>query len=59
MVYTEASKEGLGAVLYQEQNGIKHVIAYACRGLRRSERNCPAHKLDFFMFRMGNDGEVS
>ena len=37
----------MGAVLYQEHNGIEHVIAYASRGLRASECNYPAHKLEF------------
>ena len=43
----DASGDGLGAVLYQEYNGIGHVIAYASRGLRASECNYPAHKLEF------------
>lgn len=43
----DASSVGLGAVLYQEQEGKKRVIAYASRGLRASERNYPAHKLEF------------
>ena len=43
----DASVDGLGAVLYQEHNGIEHVIAYASRGLRASECNYPAHKLEF------------
>ena len=42
-----ASIDGLGAVLYQEQEGIKPVIAYASRGLRTSEKHYPAHKLEF------------
>ena len=47
VLHIDASGDGLGAVLYQEQNGVKKVIAYASRGLRNSERNYPAHKLEF------------
>ena len=38
---------GLGAVLYREQDNEKRVIAYASRTLSASERNYPAHKLEF------------
>ena len=34
-------------MLYQKQNGIDRVIAYASRGLRVNEKNYPAHKLEF------------
>lgn len=47
LLHTVASSTGLGAVLYQEQEGLKRVIAYASRGLSRSEARYPAHKLEF------------
>ena len=47
-LHTDASGIGLGAVLYQtDQNGHDRVIAYASRVLSKSERNYPAHKLEF------------
>lgn len=46
-LHTDASTKGLGAALYQEQEGRMRVIAYASRGLSRSESNYPAHKLEF------------
>lgn len=38
---------GLGAALYQEQDGELHAIAYASRGLSYSEKRYPAYKLEF------------
>ncbi len=46
-LHTDASTTGLGAALYQEQEGQLRVIAYASRGLTRSEAKYPAHKLEF------------
>lgn len=47
--YTVVSQEGLGAFLYQEQNGCTRVIAYSSRSLTPSERNYHLHsgKLEF------------
>ena len=46
-LHTDASTTGLGAVLYQHQDGHDRVVAYASRSLKTSERNYPAHKLEF------------
>lgn len=46
-LHTDASQIALGAVLYQMQGGVKRVISYASRNLTKSERNYPAHKLEF------------
>ncbi|VDI48075.1 Hypothetical predicted protein, partial [Mytilus galloprovincialis] len=46
-LHTDASMQGLGAVLYQEQENKKCVIADASRGLSKTERNYPVHKLEF------------
>ena len=47
ILHTDSSLEGLGTVLYQIQNGVKRVIAYAYRSLSKSEMNYPVHKLEF------------
>ena len=46
-LHIDASGIGLGAVLYQTQEGKKRVIAYASRTLSHSEARYPADKLEF------------
>ena len=46
-LHTDASLMSIGAVLYQQFDGEMKVIAYASRGLNRSEQNYPAHKREF------------
>jgi hypothetical protein len=47
-LHCDASLTGIGGVLYQEDsNGKMKAIAYASRGLNKSEQNYPAHKREF------------
>ena len=46
-LHIDACCTGLGAVLYQTQAGTDRVVAYASRSLKPSEKNYPAHKLEF------------
>ena len=49
VLQTEASKDGLGAVLYQYQDEILRVVAYGSRSLTPAEKNYHLHsgKLEF------------
>ena len=47
LLKTDASGGGLGAVLYQIQEGKERVIAFASRSLQPAETRYPAFKLEF------------
>lgn len=47
VLHTDASLHGLGAALYQEQEGHLRFIAFASRGLSNCEKRYPTHKLEF------------
>ena len=49
VVHTDASQEGLGAVLYHRQDGKMRVTGYGSRSLTKAERNYHLHsgKLEF------------
>ena len=49
VLHTNASQEGLGAVLYQKQDGKMRVIGYGSRSLTKAEKNYYLHsgKLEF------------
>ena len=47
-LHTDASENGLGAVLYKKQDdGMDCVIAYASQTLSKSKKNYDSHKLEF------------
>lgn len=56
VLHTDASQEGLEALLYQKQEQRMRVIGYASRTLSPTERNCHLHseKLEFLSTQMGN-----
>lgn len=50
-LHTDASRDGLGAVLCQLQDGRERVISYASRRVTIAEQNYPAHKLEFLVLK--------
>ena len=52
ILHTDSSLEGLGAVLYQVQKGVKRVIVYASRSVNKTEMNYPVHKLEFLALKL-------
>ena len=53
VLHTDASQEGLGAVLYQKQQGRMHVIGYASRTLTPAETKYHLHsgKFEFLVLK--------
>lgn len=47
VLHVDASREGLGGVLYQDQGEGLRPVAFVSRSLTPSEKNYPAHKLEF------------
>ncbi|PIO32203.1 hypothetical protein AB205_0160660 [Aquarana catesbeiana] len=46
-LHVDASRDGLGGVLYQDHNGHLRPVAYVSRSLSPAEKNYPTHKLEF------------
>ena len=46
-LHIDGSRQALGAVLYQRQNGQLKVIAYASRTLNKAESHYEVHKIEF------------
>lgn len=59
ILHTDASLHGLGAALYQQQDGQTKVIAYASRGLSKCERRYPTHKLEFLALKWAITDKLS
>lgn len=49
VLHTDACEQGMGAVLYQQQDGKLHIVGYGSRTLSPAERNYHLHsgKLEF------------
>jgi transposase InsO family protein len=52
-MHCDASGAGLGAILYQEQEGKVRVIAYASRTLKPAEKHYHSTKLEFISLKWG------
>ena len=50
-LHTNACTLGLGAILYQNQDGVDCVIGYASRSINKTEHKYLAHKLEFLAFK--------
>ena len=50
-LHTDASGDGLGAILYQRQEGKVRAIAYASRSLQKAEKKYHSTKLEFLALR--------
>ena len=43
----DVSKDGLGAVLYQKQDSLAHVVTFASRSVNDAEKDYHSSKLEF------------
>ena len=48
VLHIDACRNGLGAILLQEHDGNLKPVACASKSLQQSEKNYPAHKLEFY-----------
>ena len=55
--HTDASVLGLGAILYQEQDGVEKVISYASQSLSKSKSKYPICKLEFLCLKWAITGQ--
>ena len=51
-LHTDACTLGLGAILFQNQEGVDHVIGYASRSLSKTAHKYLAHKLEFLALKL-------
>ena len=51
-LHTDASIPGIGAVLYQEQDGVEKVISYASQSISKLESKYPIHNLAFLCLKL-------
>ena len=52
-IHVDASGEGLGAVLCQDEGGVVRPVAYASRSLTKAEMRYPPHKREFLGLKWG------
>ena len=51
-LHTDACTLWLGAILYQNQSGVDHIISYASRSLSKTKHKYLVHKLEFLALKL-------